>query len=112
MISRFLSHLLSFLYTVVFAVLIIWLGHEMIQQSSVVSSLNYKDQLSGGGAILQWMGGMAVLLSVFELVLWPWYSVKEAWDKHKNDPAFAGRMAEGWLIFLGFLIHALLWSSA
>ena len=105
--DRFLALLLTF----PFAAGLIWLGHVLIEQSAIVVSEDYKDQLSAAGTILQWMGGMSVLLVLFELVLWPWYSIKEAWDKHQNDPAFAGRMAEGWLILIGFLIHALLWSS-
>ena len=106
-----ISRLLSLLYTAVFATILIYLGHLMIEQSSITSSLYYNNQLSRGGTILQWMGGISVLLSVFELVFWPWYSIKEAFDKHKDDPKFAGRMACGWCLICGFLIHALLWSS-
>ena len=98
--------------TCLFAWLLIELGDWMIGKSLSMGTTEHQGLMSRGGKILSWMGGGAVLLTLFELVLWPWYSVKEAWDKHKNDPAFAGRMAEGWLIFLGFLIHALLWSSS
>ena len=105
------DRLLALLYALPFAAALIWLGHVLIEQSNIVISEDYKNQLNGAGTILQWMGGMSVLLVVFELVLWPWYSIKAAWDKHKEDPAFAGRMAQGWLTLCGFLIHALLWSS-
>lgn len=105
------DRLLALLYTFPFAAALIYVGHVLIDQSNIVISEDYKDQLSGAGTILQWMGGMSVLLVIFELVMWPWYSVRDAWDQHKDDAAFSGRMAEGWLILCGFLIHALLWSS-
>ena len=107
-----IGRLISLLYTVIFALVMIWIGHEMIGHSNIVSSQDYQTQLSRGGMILQWMGAIAVLLTAFEIVLWPWYSIHEAWKRHKEDPAFAGRLAQGWCVLIGFLIHALLWSSA
>ena len=98
--------------TCLFAWLLIKLGDYMIEKSPTMDTTEHQNLLSNGGQILSWMGPAAVLLTLFELVLWPWYSIKEAFDKHKNDPAFAGRLAEGWCILCGLLIHALLWSSS
>ena len=106
------DRLIALLLTFPFAAALIWGGHVLIEQSNIVVSEDYKDQLNGAGTILQWMGGISVFLVIFELVLWPWYSIKDAWDRHKDDPAFAGRMAQGWLTLCGLLIHALLWSSS
>ena len=78
------DRLLALLYTFPFAAAMIYVGHVLIEQSNIVISEDYKDQLSGAGTILQWMGGMSVLLVIFELVMWPWYSIKEAWDKSQE----------------------------
>ena len=106
------ERLLHLLITVVFAAAMFLLGDWMIGHSDIVSTQEHQDLLSRGGMILSVMGALAVLLTIFELVLWPWYSIHEAWKRHKDDPAFAGRLAEGWCILCGLLIHALLWSSA
>ena len=98
--------------TCLFAWGLIELGEWMIEKSPIMHTKEHQNLMSRGGAILSWMGAVAVLLSVFEIVLWPWYSIKEAWDRHKDDPAFAGRLAEGWCILIGLALHSLVWSSA
>ena len=106
------ERLLHLFLTCLFALGMIWLGDFLIGHSDIVSTQEHQNLLSRGGMILSWMGAIAVLLTVFEFVFWPWYSLKEAFDKHKDDPAFAGRLAYGWCVICGLLIHALLWSSA
>ena len=106
------ERLIALLYTSIFALAMILLGDWMIGHSSIVSTQEHQNLLSRGGMILSWMGALSVLLTVWELVLWPWYSIKGSFDQHKDDPAFAGRLAYGWCVMCGLLIHALFWSSA
>ena len=98
--------------TCLFAWLLIELGDWMIAKAPMMKTTEHANMLSKGGSILSWMGAVSVLVAVFELVLWPWYSLKDSWNRHKNDPAFAGRLGEGWCILIGLAIHALIWSSA
>ena len=72
------DRLIALLLTFPFAAALIWGGHVLIEQSNIVVSEDYKDQLNGAGTILQWMGGISVFLVIFELVLWPWYSIKDS----------------------------------
>ena len=107
-----LERLFQLAITCLFAWLLIELGDWMIAESSLMDTTEHQNLMSRGGSILSWMGSVAVLLSVFEIVFWPWYSIKAAWDRHKDNPAFAGRLAQGWCQLIGLAIHALIWSSA
>ena len=104
--------LFDLVVTCLFAWLLIEVGDWMIGKAPMMKTTEHANMLSKGGSILSWMGAVSVLVAVFELVLWPWYSLKDSWNRHKNDPAFAGRLGEGWCILIGLAIHALIWSSA
>ena len=111
-VSAAVEKLFQVALTCLFAWLLIELGDWMIGKSLSMNTTEHQGLMSRGGKILSWMGGGAVLLTLFELVLWPWYSIKAAYDQHKDDPAFAGRFAEGWCILCGLLLHAWMWSSS
>ena len=106
-----ISALFTIVKTVVFAAVAIFIGSWLIDHSLDVSTKEYQKLLGRGGHLLAWTGALSILLTVWELVLWPWFSLKEAWNKHKDSAVFVGFLALGWCILNGFFLHGVFWTS-
>ena len=97
--------------TVVFALASIVGGYFLIDHSTAVVLVEHKTLLGKGGHLLAWAGALSVVLTIFGYVLWPWFSIKQMWVQHKDDPTFAAAFTLGWCIIIGLFIHAVFWSA-
>ena len=107
-----LSVIIGLAATLVFSGLVIFFGTYLIDYSEGVTNITHRHLLNRGGLLLAWTGGLSVLLSLWEFVLWPWFSIREAYNRHKDNPTFMAALALGWCILSGLFVHAIFWSSS